>query len=115
MRLTNALKAWGTSQFNDVLKKEVEGLPVEQLPLQQGLSSSNYVLSDARNAMIITVAETAQVIRAKVGVFYSGILSGCSCADDPTPVEAQSEYCEVLLEIDKTTAETIATLVAEQA
>jgi hypothetical protein len=48
-----------------------------------------------------------------VGVFFSGIITGCSCADDPTPVETQNEYCELLFAIDKATAETTITLLAD--
>jgi hypothetical protein len=43
------------------------------------------------------------VIRARVGVFFSGIVAGCRCADDPTPVEPQDEYCEFQFEIDRAT------------
>ena len=43
------------------------------------------------------------------------MLAGCSCADDPTPVEEISQYCEVRLDIDKTTAETTVALLTEQA
>ena len=85
----------------------------EQLPLQQGLSTSSYALDDKLNAMIISVAEDANFIRAKVGIFYAGITPGCSCADDPTPVEEQAEHCVVQLDINKMTAETTVALVAE--
>ena len=57
------------------------------------------------------LSETDKEILAKVGVFYSGILGGCSCADDPTPVEASNEYREVMLTIDKKTAQASASLV----
>ena len=36
----------------------------------------------------------------------SGIIAGCSCADDPTPVDTTTEYCELQLEIDRESAET---------
>jgi len=112
IRLTKSLNAWGTPDFEDMLKSEIEQLGAEQLPLQQGLSTSSYALDDILNALIISVSEGASFIRAKVGIFYSGIIAGCSCADDPTPVDEQNEYCEVQIEISKKTAEaTIALLV----
>ena len=46
---------------------------------------------------------------------YSGIIAGCSCADNPTPVSELNEYCEVQLEIDKKTAETKVALLPEPA
>lgn len=113
IRLTKSLNAWGTPDFEGILKAEIEQLGAEQLPLQQGLSTSSYALDDKLNVRIISVSEEAGFIHAKVGIFYSGIIPGCSCADDPTPVDEQVEYCVVQLEINKTTAETTVALVAE--
>jgi hypothetical protein len=71
----------------------------------------SYALDNKFEAMIINASEQDGFIRARVGIFYSGILAGCSCADDPTPVEPQPEYCEVQVDIDRKTAEaTIALL-----
>lgn len=105
MRLGKALNAWGTGDFDAILKKEIEELNAEELPLQQGLSTSSYALGDRIEAMVIGAHEQHGFIRARVGIFYSGIIAGCSCADDPTPVEPQPEYCEVQVDIDRTTAE----------
>jgi hypothetical protein len=110
--LPESLHAWGTPQFNTALKRELESLRVEQLPLQQGLVSGSYVLDDKHSVMIISVDEAAVFIRAKVGVFFSGIIAGCSCADDPTPVEALNEYCELWVEIDKRNGEAKISLVS---
>jgi hypothetical protein len=51
--------------------------------------------------MVIASEADGDRIRVRVGVFFSGIVAGCSCADDPTPVEAQNEYCELLVDIDR--------------
>lgn len=112
IRLTQSLTAWGTPDFEGVLKAEIERLGAEQLPLQQGLTTSSYALDDKLNVRIIRVSEEAGFIRAKAGIFYTGIIAGCSCADDPTPVEEQNEYCEVQLDINKTTAETTVSLLS---
>ncbi len=109
-RLSEALHAWGTPEFNAVLKREIAHLDAEQLPLQQGLTSSSYALDDRIEAVILAVAEEADCLRVKAGIFYAGIVAGCSCADDPTPIDENTEYCEVRLEIDKATAETTVTL-----
>lgn len=103
--LPKTLNAWGTADFDAALKKEIEALEVEQLPLQQGLSAGSYALGDRIEAMVIGAHEHDGVIRARVGIFYSGIIAGCSCADDPTPVEPQPQYCEVQIDIDRQTAE----------
>lgn len=113
IRLTQALNAWGTPDFDGVLKKEIEQMGAEHLPLQQGLSTGSHALDNKLQAMIIGVSEDAGFIRAKAGIFYTGILTGCSCADDPTPVNEESEYCVVRLDISKATAETTVVLLAE--
>lgn len=114
IRLTRALNAWGTSDFEGVLKEEIAQMDAEQLLLQQGLSAGSSVVDGQRQTMIIGVSEAAGFIRVKAGIFYSGIIGGCSCADDPTPVNEENEYCVVQLDINKQTAETTATLLADE-
>jgi hypothetical protein len=104
IRLTEALRAWGTPAFNDALKRELRGLNADQLPLQQGLTSGSYALADRLEVMVIRTGEERDRIRARVGIFYAAMMIGCSCADDPTPVDEENEYCEVELEIDKRSA-----------
>ena len=113
IRLTKTLNAWGTSDFKDILKKEIEQMGADQLPLQQGLSTGSYAIDGKLSAMIVSVFERADFIQVKAGIFYSGIIAGCSCADDPTPVNEESEYCVVQLDINKLTAETTIALLAE--
>ena len=113
IRLPNALHAWSSPEFEAVLKREIEQLGGGQFPLQQCLKASSHALDGPLETMIISVADESGFIRAKVGVFFSGITTGCSCADDPTPVEPQSEYCEVDLSIDKATADSLVTLVSD--
>lgn len=84
------------------------------LPLQQGLSQSSYSIGANLKAIIISVTEGDGFVRAKTGIFYTGIVAGCSCADDPTPVDELTEYCQVQFDIDKTTAETTVTLLPDE-
>jgi hypothetical protein len=112
-QLPESLRAWETPGFRDVLKREIEQLDACKLPLQQGLSSSSYVTDRPFQAMIISVSEEAGLIRAKAGIFYTGVIAGCSCADDPTPIDEQTEYCVLQFDIDRATAETTVTLLAE--
>ncbi len=113
IRLAKTLDAWGTPGFEDALKQEVERLDAGQLPLQQALSTSSYVTDSPHKVIIIRVSDDAGFIRVKAGIFYSGIIAGCSCADDPTPVEEQTEYCEVQIQINKNTAEATLALLAD--
>lgn len=70
------------------------------------MSGGNYALDANFSAMLIGASDGPEVLRVKAGIFYAGIVAGCSCADDPTPVEPHSEYCELQFDIDKRTAET---------
>jgi len=110
IQLRESLKAWSTPAFESILKEELEALDMGALPLQQGLAHSSYALEDKFQVMIISVSEDSDMIRAKTGIFYSGLIPGCSCADDPTPVSEYSEYCEVSFVINKITADTTVTL-----
>ena len=111
--LSDAIKAWGTERFSAVLKREIEQLPANALPLQAGLAASSYVLdSNGVTAMVIKTTEHEGKLRATVGVFYSGILGGCACADDP-PVNENAEYCVLAVAIDRRTGEAAFTLVNE--
>jgi len=101
-----ALAAWGTPAFEPALKSEIERLTPNELPLQRGLASGSHALETDIEAMILSVSETDVYIVAKAGIFYRSVIAGCSCADDPTPIDERNEYCEVELKIDKSTAAT---------
>jgi hypothetical protein len=105
MHLPELLQAWDTPDFRTVLKQQVESLPPGQLPLQQGLTQSSYALDAPVTAVLVGSEAQPDRLRLRVGLFYQGIVAGCNCADDPTPVEPQNEYCEVWLEIDRATGE----------
>jgi hypothetical protein len=113
IQLSQALRAWKTPQFKTVLKDEIRRLGVVALPLQQGLTRSSHVSGDAYDVIVLNVFEEPDCIRVKAGIFYQGVIAGCSCADDPTPIDEQTEYCELLFNIDKQTAEAAVTLLQE--
>jgi hypothetical protein len=112
IRLPRTLNAWQTPAFSAVLKDEIARLPADLLPLQQGLAQSSHVSPDNKlGVMILNVADAGpDCLCVKVGLVYTGIIAGCSCADDPTPIDEINEYCEVLFAIDKKTADTTVTL-----
>ncbi len=103
LRLPDSLTAWDSPAFQATLKRELE-TQAALLPLQQELTSSSVVSGDRIEVMVISAEADARSIQARVGVFFSGIVAGCNCADDPTPVEPQNEYCELLVSIDRATA-----------
>ncbi len=113
INLRNAVNAWGLPAFNDILKTELEQLGVTQLPLQQGLAFSHVALDTHLKVIILASSETNNNIIVKAGIFYTGIISGCNCADDPGSVDEQNEYCEVQLDIKKISGDTVVSFLAD--
>jgi len=103
LRLQQSVAAWGTPAFNDVLRHELEQLDRGRLPLQQCLTTTSYPGDGPVQFMVLDASERNGHIRARTGVFFSGVIAGCNCADDPTPVEEQQEYCELEVDIDQGT------------
>ena len=104
--LRNTLNRWGTTEFDDLLKADIDQMTVDQLPLQQAITSSSYALDTNIQSIIINKTDDSDSIQVKAGIYYTGVIAGCNCADDPSPADEIPEYCVVQIEIDKTSAET---------
>jgi hypothetical protein len=112
LRLDKTLRAWGTAGFDTVLKLEL-AQHADQLPLQQALAVSSSVADAPISVLIYQMQEQEESISIKAGIFYQGMVGGCSCADDPTPDSENTEFCILLLEIDRATAIATVSLLAE--
>ena len=93
-------------EFKKSLKNEIQNIDPSLLPLQQGLSLSSYVGKTPFSTVILNISEEQNYIKIKAGIFYTGIIAGCSCSDDPSPIDEQNEYCELLFSVNKDTANT---------
>jgi hypothetical protein len=103
LELPAVARAFGTPAFAAALAAALEALPADALPLSAGLSRTGAVAPGPHAVRVIAVREEAGTVEVRVGIFYQGIDAGCSCADDPTPVEPQPEYCECRLRLDLST------------
>jgi hypothetical protein len=106
-----SLQAWNTAVFTETLKQEICSLDEKLLPLQQGLKYSSIVNADSLSVTIFKVTADDNNIIAKVGLFYTGIIAGCNCADDPSSADEITEYCETEFNINRSTAETVIKLI----
>ena len=106
IKLYQTVQVFGSDDFKKISKEEIQNIDPTLLPLQQGLSHSSYVADDDISVIILNVSERNDTLHIKTGIFYSGIIAGCSCSDDPTPTDVQNEYCELQFEVNKNTAET---------
>ena len=103
-QLPLSVEAWGQEYFDEVFNREIKTIDPHQLPLQQGLQHSTYANADSLSAVILRREESEAEILLKTALFYTGIIAGCSCADDPTPVDEVNEHCEARFSINKKTA-----------
>jgi hypothetical protein len=110
LALTRSAAARNSPSFEATLAEEVQGLgphhPALRPLLQAGLTQTSVVAEAPLGIQVLSSAQAAGRIRVHLGVFYSGVIAGCSCADDPTPVDTITEHCELLLEIDPATGQT---------
>ena len=113
LSLPNTVSAWGTMNFKSVLKNELESCDVEQLALQDALKFSSSVSGNSFQVMVNHISDEHDYIYVRVGVFYQGVVSGCNCSDDPSPVTENEEYCELALRIKKSDGKTQAEFAGE--
>lgn len=109
LALTRSAAARNSPSFEATLVEEVQGLgphhPALRPLLQAGLTQTSAVAEAPLGIQVLSRAQAAGRIRVHLGVFYSGVIAGCSCADDPTPVDTVTEHCELLLDIDPATGQ----------
>ncbi|MDJ0881160.1 MAG: hypothetical protein QNJ56_05870 [Gammaproteobacteria bacterium] len=106
IQLSKTLGAIDCKEFNQIFKKEAEQLGLEHLPLQAALSGGNYALEEGISIMVNQVNQTGTTIEIRAGVFFNSVIAGCNCADDPTPIDQQPEYCELAFCINRADANT---------
>jgi len=106
IKLKKSLAAWRSPIFEKEFKNEMRSINTDLLPLQAGLSQTSYVQSGKIDAVVLNVTESENHLRVRASIFYSGVIAGSCCSDDPTPVADQPEHCEMEFVINKITAET---------
>jgi hypothetical protein len=109
LHLPAALAAWGSPDFQSTLKRELES-HADALPLQQGVAMGG--VADASNlaVSVFSAREDEQAIRVEVGVFFTEIVAGCNCGDDPMDLHA---YCVMRVSIDKASARAAVIVLAD--
>jgi hypothetical protein len=111
IRFPEVLAAWGTPAFDDAIKDAIRRVDPSRLPLQDALVHSSHLGCGEIGVMVLNKEASTSAIHVKVGVFFSGVDAGSCCADDPSPLVERSEYCEILVDIQKDTAAVTARLV----
>jgi hypothetical protein len=100
LHLLAALAAWGTAGFQAALKHELES-HATALPLQQGVAMGGVANASNLAVSVFSAHEDDAAIRAEVGVFFTEVVAGCNCGDDPMDLHG---YCVMRISIDKGSA-----------
>lgn len=87
-------------QLETALKQALQSLPTGTLPLEKGTSRGGFVDDGDISVTVIELHRFERNIDARIGVFFTEIIGGCGCGDDPTPENA---YCEMRVHINSTT------------
>ncbi|MGM0412569.1 MAG: hypothetical protein ACQERG_04595 [Pseudomonadota bacterium] len=103
--LPETLAAWDRTDFEAVFTRELAAVDRDVLPLQAGLSRTQRAMDDPVSATLLHREADPDQLHLRAGLFYTGMDIGCSCADDPTPVEPEPEYCTVAVTIDRASGE----------
>lgn len=103
-KLLASLQDWNTDRFVQTFKKDLKGLPSGSLPLDQGVTQGGYVDDTDIDVVLLRLADCTASFQAHFGIFFTEIVACCGCGDDPM---RQSAYCELQVDVDKTTAEAI--------
>jgi hypothetical protein len=111
LQLKKSLQAANSKDFQQIFSQEVLQLALNLLPLQQGLQFGSHAISDNIQIMVNSIAQQPDELIVTTGIFYSSIIAGCNCADDPTPVDLNNEYCEVEFCIQRNNADTRISLI----
>lgn len=96
------LEAKDSSDLAKDLCSTLKALPSGILPLQAGCSQGGMVDDRDIAATVLDLQQTADHLLARVGVFFTEIVGGCNCNEDPIEVNA---YCLLEVRIDRATGE----------
>lgn len=103
IELPRSVEAWRTDAFETVFKAEAGARGVVGLGLQQALTTGSLALDEGIEVVVLSRSEAGGLLRVKAGIFFRSIIAGCGCADDPTPIDENTEYCERWFLIDPRT------------
>jgi len=89
------------NELEATFKAEIAALAPGDLSLERGMSHGSIAKADALSAMVITSTIDPTRVRIHAGLFFTSVVAGCACANDPTPMNDEPEYCEAVFEIDR--------------
>lgn len=98
--LPASLHAFGSDTFPSVLKADLERLDPAALGLDRAVTQGGQVQEFSVTTTLVGATGDGDAVRARVGVFFTEVVGGCSCGDDPYQVAG---YREMRITIDRQT------------
>lgn len=97
-QLSRSLHAWPGEGFAAALKAELKTLPAGSLPLAHGLNEGGIIDDSELEISVFRPQQQDDLICAKLACFFTEVVGGCNCHDDP---HTRNAYCELMVEIDR--------------
>ncbi|RKT43998.1 glucosamine--fructose-6-phosphate aminotransferase [Thiocapsa rosea] len=95
--LVESVAAFGTPAFPEVLRRELLALQDGVLPIAG--EHGGLIDPETLGLTLLSSCADAERIEVVVGVFFTEIVGGCSCGDEPFEVNG---YTELRLRIERT-------------
>lgn len=91
------LQTWPDEVCRTALKRDLGNLDASVLPLHRATTQGGMVDDSRLSVTVLTAKEVDGRIQVRAGVFFTEVIGGCNCHDDP--VEANG-YCQLGISID---------------
>lgn len=88
-------------ELEATFKAEISALDPGELPLEEGMARGSVATGDAVSAMVISIGIEPECVRVHAGLFFTSVIAGCACTNDPSPMNDEAEYSEVVFEIER--------------
>jgi hypothetical protein len=102
VRLRSRPGDWGPAGRSEALKREILALPSDSLPLQLAVTHGGVVLGGVEDATVLSIEPQGTSLTARVGIFFTETVGGCSCGEDPFTADG---YCELCIRMDEGSVE----------
>lgn len=99
--LPKSIEAWPDGDVKRTLKNELEALPTGSLPLANYTTQGGMVDDENITITVFSIEDRSQYVSVRLGVFFSEVVGGCNCHDDPVEENA---YADISARIDKQSA-----------
>ncbi len=110
---TAIIEQWQREDFVPTVQAAMVALGVRGLPLQKAIQFGNVALDSDMSVQVLASERRPEGYFLRLGVQYTSMITGCHCADDPSPEMIVPEYCTLELWLDPNTAAPTVRLVLE--